>query len=201
MANHWKSEKRCPICKKILPRKEFLLKSGKTKMQNYCNPCKKIQRREYYLANRDRVLVTAKMKRANNKEYIRNYNKKYRADNLEYYRAYQRSDLYKEWHRQYNKTAKGQLSAFRRKSRRRDKGGEFTLTIEEWDAVIINQNYRCAGCATEFTENNKPEHDHVVPLSKGGASTISNIQALCKSCNRHKGAKVNWTYPYVQEWT
>jgi 5-methylcytosine-specific restriction endonuclease McrA len=30
------------------------------------------------------------------------------------------------------------------------------------------------------------EHDHIMPVSKGGVNTIDNIQLLCVACNRTK---------------
>ena len=32
------------------------------------------------------------------------------------------------------------------------------------------------------------EFDHIVPLSKGGASTPENLRILCRTCNRKRGA-------------
>jgi hypothetical protein len=32
--------------------------------------------------------------------------------------------------------------------------------------------------------------DHVIPESKGGPTTLDNLQTLCRSCNSRKGAKV-----------
>lgn len=31
--------------------------------------------------------------------------------------------------------------------------------------------------------------DHVVPLSRGGSSALSNLQTLCEHCNKAKGAR------------
>ena len=32
--------------------------------------------------------------------------------------------------------------------------------------------------------------DHVIPLAKGGASTLENLQLTCPSCNMSKGMKL-----------
>jgi hypothetical protein len=34
------------------------------------------------------------------------------------------------------------------------------------------------------------EFDHVIPVVKGGSSTERNVQLLCESCNRSKGAEI-----------
>jgi len=45
---------------------------------------------------------------------------------------------------------------------------------------------KCVKCGSQ--EN--LEFDHIIPLSKGGASTARNIQLLCEACNRSKSDKI-----------
>ena len=62
---------------------------------------------------------------------------------------------------------------------------------------------RCAYCRIKLVpykgESFSVEYDHIIPFSKGGLTTLSNGQALCKKCNRAKSDK----YPYkikVYKW-
>ena len=45
----------------------------------------------------------------------------------------------------------------------------------------------CRGCGHHF-EARHLEVDHVVPRAKGGSDHVANLQLLCGSCNRRKGA-------------
>ncbi len=45
---------------------------------------------------------------------------------------------------------------------------------------------RCVKCGSQ----ERLEYDHIIPVSKGGSSTERNIQLLCESCNRSKGARL-----------
>jgi len=45
---------------------------------------------------------------------------------------------------------------------------------------------RCVRCASQ----EKLEYDHIIPLAKGGSNTARNIQLLCETCNREKGANL-----------
>ena len=45
---------------------------------------------------------------------------------------------------------------------------------------------KCVQCGS----NENLEYDHIIPFSKGGANTTRNLQLLCESCNRSKGAKI-----------
>ena len=60
------------------------------------------------------------------------------------------------------------------------------FTNEQWEALKDKYRYCCFYCG------NKPdrlEQDHVIPLSRGGDHTKSNIVPACPFCNNSKNNK------------
>lgn len=53
------------------------------------------------------------------------------------------------------------------------------------------QEYKCVTCGAEDYDDGW-DVDHIIPRSKGGADTEENCQALCRSCNGRKGAKIHF---------
>jgi hypothetical protein len=53
-------------------------------------------------------------------------------------------------------------------------------------AVSARDGGRCRQCGS----TQQLHFDHVIPISRGGANTVANIQLLCGACNRAKGAKL-----------
>jgi len=65
------------------------------------------------------------------------------------------------------------------------------LTKVDWQEVLQTFNYRCAYC---HKESNHMEKDHIIPLSRGGNHTKSNIVPACRSCNSRKHDKTLLEY-------
>jgi tetratricopeptide (TPR) repeat protein len=64
--------------------------------------------------------------------------------------------------------------------------GREAIPEEVRHAVWRRDQGRCVQCGSQ--EN--LEFDHIIPLSRGGANTERNLQLLCESCNRQKGAAI-----------
>jgi hypothetical protein len=53
--------------------------------------------------------------------------------------------------------------------------------------VLSRDNNRCRWCGFA-NATRQLEADHIVPESKGGETTLDNLQCLCSACNKIKGS-------------
>lgn len=52
--------------------------------------------------------------------------------------------------------------------------------------VIERDGYHCVYCDEDLTQG-EIHLDHIIPESKGGPTTIDNLQVTCRKCNTAKG--------------
>ena len=56
--------------------------------------------------------------------------------------------------------------------------------------VYEKQDGICPHCGKKYTFN-EMEGDHIMPWWRGGKTILTNLQMLCKKCNKGKGGKIN----------
>lgn len=138
---------------------------------------------QYRKEHPEKTKETAKKSYLFHREARIDYAKKYYSEKKEesgfFEKMRQKSkDGYKRW------IEKNPLANRQRNHRRRVSiKGEFSA--QEWKELCEKYDNRCLCCG----EKKALEIDHVLPVSKGGANTIDNLQPLCVSCNRSKGTK------------
>lgn len=59
--------------------------------------------------------------------------------------------------------------------------------------ILKKYNHTCAACGS--TED--LEIDHIIPLSRGGWEDEENMQVLCRTCNRSKSDKVDYSQFFI----
>ncbi|MBQ8210361.1 MAG: HNH endonuclease [Clostridia bacterium] len=55
--------------------------------------------------------------------------------------------------------------------------------------VLKRDNFRCKLCGISAKEGATLHVDHILPVSKGGKTEMTNLRTLCDRCNLGKGAK------------
>ncbi len=56
--------------------------------------------------------------------------------------------------------------------------------------VLRRDNFQCCICGAAKKDGVKLHVDHIVPVSKGGKTTMNNLQTLCERCNVGKSNKL-----------
>ncbi len=141
---------------------------------------------------REKVLEEARDYRARNPEKARNAVRKWREANPDKDREAslrwkkQNPDRIREMRASWYARNPDARKLYEGARRARKKGGGTTLTKAEWLSKISEFQGRCAYCGVD----EKLTVDHVVPLSRGGAHTRTNIAPACLSCNTSKHTKL-----------
>lgn len=91
--------------------------------------------------------------------------------------------------RAYYKANKEQVLAQQRtyKNRCRGRAGE-GVSPEQWKALCVLFDGCCAHCGAKVGLK-ALTRDHLLPLSRGGVDTASNVVPSCRGCNRAHGTQ------------
>ena len=169
------SYNKCPICEKVN------IKKGRKDTANYCSiECKEVGRKGWSKSIKPSICPKcntqhfAKSKRSKCKECIR-------------------MDQY-DYAKQYRATDKGKAIKKISKRKRELKISVVTVHTVIDKKVFERDKWKCKSCGVQVQKNDiyandAAEVDHIVPLSKGGVHSYSNVQTLCRSCNGKKGSK------------
>lgn len=186
------AEKVCGVCKVSKPTTEFYKAVGRSgNCGSLCRVCDaargkqyrlerskqiKAKQKEWYEANKQQVMARVKANAQADPQRYAGY-KQRSAERLIVNRRISRS----KWKRSNPVTVA--IHKQERRARVAGNGGRYTK--QEWQELCELYNYQCLRCG-RYEPEIKLTVDHVLPVSKGGASNIDNIQPLCKQCNSGK---------------
>lgn len=119
-----------------------------------------------------------RMKRRDNSDAKREYDKRYRAKNAEHLNA-----VKKKWRADNKELVRSIRRSYKARRRSWSKDGDSTSVIGEWESKARKTCYWCGiQCKTEY------HVDHYEPLARGGKHEIANLVIACPTCNLKKNA-------------
>ena len=168
----------------------------------------KQKKRDYYLKNKDSILIKAKIYRENNKDKIKAYLVKWRTKNREYAKEYSKKygpryyqknkETLKENHKRWGRDNRAKRNNQRKICRQlnpelfkirdalhniKSRKGNPTYGLSKDHLIqIFNRDNVCVYCRYEKGLT----LDHIIPLTKGGKTVYSNLVIACVSCNCSK---------------
>ena len=140
--------------------------------------------RDYYKANRERLLARAKKYYKDNREQCNARNRAYNELHQE-----RMAESKAKWAILYRKSHREQLNAHESNHRSLLMNAEGKHSNSDIDRLYKLQRHQCAACKCRISNKSGPikyHVDHVIALINGGSNWPSNLQLLCGPCNRHK---------------
>ena len=183
------------ICKKCLIEKSLDRFSINWKyIKNICKDCSNkysknhyndnkeeynISHKEYYYSNKDKVLTKQKI------TYYKNRDIK-----LKKCKEYKSSEVWK---------MNSKISSHKRRIIINWYWNDWTVTLDNINNKLIEQNFNCAYCWCDLKLIQK-HLDHIHPLSKWWTHSIDNVQWTCATCNLKKNTKTHNEFLIIIKW-
>lgn len=187
-------EKRCSKCRESKPVSEFNRNRAKPDGRaNVCRECMRGYQQGHYQRNRATALKAARDYYTAHRETVRARHRAYDAAHKA--KASERSRKWYERHpgrrlslsRVWRGLNRMRARAAFTKHQALQRGAAISdFTAEQWAAMKAAYGHCCAYC---HKPSKRLEQDHVLPLSRGGNHTASNIVPACRTCNASKHDK------------
>ncbi|MCK4792038.1 MAG: HNH endonuclease [Desulfobacteraceae bacterium] len=153
---------------------------------------------KYYQEHKEKVCLRNAKYRQAHREERRLHQTKYRQEHKEEQRLY--SAKYRRKHKEerrlynaeYNREHRGKHNAWKSTRRALILGvtiGNLAQIKEIYERARDDRKARCYLCGKPIPKGHR-HVDHIIPLSKGGKHTASNLAIACESCNLSKYNKM-----------
>lgn len=181
--------KKCTCCgNEFAATTEFFYvdKRGKYGLFARCKPC-------FLAKSSESAKRHPRDRRAYNAAYGKRTWVKRKAWHMQQSRAWREKNREKrlQWEAEYRKTDRyrSKNRAYQNNRRVRVINAEGVFTPEEFERILVAQNYRCFYCGCDLLDG-AATVDHFIPISKGGSNWPSNLRGSCLTCNISKGTKI-----------
>lgn len=159
--------------------------------RHHCRPCKTKYDQDRYQANRESVIAKSQQTYWSNPAKKAEYDREYRLSNQEKIRA-DKQQWFADWKTDYPFAAIAKRLNDRNRQFVPDK--RFKFLASDISKLLARYNYSCAYCPVRFSNIADLEMEHVMPRSRGGKNSISNIVPSCYDCNREKSYRTAIEY-------
>ena len=198
--------KKCSRCKELYPFSHFSKnKIRKDGYSYWCKDCVAKYHKQHYEKNKDQINKRNKQYRESHNEYnhvyyqehkeesidrVKQYYQEHKEERREYNKQYyqEHKEERNKYSKQWRKTNPEKANMHGKKWRAKKAGLEGSHTVADEEHIKKMQGYKCI--SPYHDGNNGPlTVDHIVPITKGGRDDVTNLQAICRSCNAKKRTK------------